>query len=144
MLDYIGAGLGVVHRESSPPFKVGDERGAKLGIVRQAGVVGGEAHQRSETETLFRRDPQAAMLGEHPVVATELLRVARRTTEHLTPPGDHVVEPPNRICPFGKEAQELTIVAASAIRWSFVQGAPKVARGPWRTSSASSARILAA
>src|ERR1017187_7611318 len=37
-----------------------------------------------------------------------------------------------------------TIVAASAIRWSLVQGGPSVARGPWSTSPARAPRILAA
>jgi hypothetical protein len=30
------------------------------------------------------------VLGEHPLVAAELIAVARRTTENLTPPGDHM------------------------------------------------------
>jgi hypothetical protein len=30
------------------------------------------------------------MLAEHPLVAAELVAVARRAAEHLTPPGDHV------------------------------------------------------
>ena len=40
--------------------------------------------------------------------------------------------------------QPARIVAASAVRWSFVQGGPIVARGPCRTSSARSASMLAA
>ena len=35
-------------------------------------------------------------------------------------------------------AQPATIAAASAVRWSFVQGGPNLARGPSRTSSARS------
>ena len=46
---------------------------------------------------------------------------------------------PTRMAP---SAQPATIVAASAIRWSFVQGGPIVARGPCRTSSARSASML--
>ena len=44
----------------------------------------------------------------------------------------------------GREVQPATIVAASAIRWSFVHGGPIVARGPSRTSSARSASKPAA
>jgi hypothetical protein len=40
--------------------------------------------------------------------------------------------------PVRQQLQPATIVAASAIRWSFVQGGPIVARGPCRTSSARS------
>ena len=43
-----------------------------------------------------------------------------------------------------RRGQPATIVAASAIRWSFVQGGPSVARGPCRTSSARSASMPAA
>ena len=42
------------------------------------------------------------------------------------------------------QGQPATIVAASAIRWSLVQGGPSVARGPCRTSSARSASTAAA
>jgi hypothetical protein len=45
---------------------------------------------------------------------------------------------------FAEQIQRPTIVAASAIRWSFVQGGPIVARGPCRTSSARSASMLTA
>ena len=43
-----------------------------------------------------------------------------------------------------RDAEPATIVAASAIRWSLAQGGPSVARGPCSTSSARSARMLAA
>lgn len=42
------------------------------------------------------------------------------------------------------ETQPATIVAARAIRWSFAQGGPSLARGPCSTSSARSARMLTA
>ena len=38
-------------------------------------------------------------------------------------------------------AQVTTMVAASAMRWSFDHGGPNVARGPWSTSSARSPRM---
>ena len=46
--------------------------------------------------------------------------------------------------PAGQRIQLATIVAASAIRWSFVQGGPILARGPCRASSARPASILTA
>ena len=42
------------------------------------------------------------------------------------------------------QIQPATIVAASAVRWSFVQGGPNVARGPCRISSARSPSMLTA
>ncbi len=42
------------------------------------------------------------------------------------------------------EIQPATIVAASAIRWSLVQGGPSVALAPWSTSLAWSPRMLTA
>jgi hypothetical protein len=46
--------------------------------------------------------------------------------------------------PVRQQSQPATMVAASAIRWSFVQGGPSVARGPCRTSSARSPSMLVA
>ena len=77
-------------RKAGPPLEVGNERGAELWVIRELSVVGGETHQRREAEPLLGRDREVVMLGEHPLVAAELVGVARRTSEDLTPPGDHV------------------------------------------------------
>ena len=77
-------------RDPRAPFEVGDERRAELGIRGQAGVVGREAHQRREAKTLLGCDREAAVLGEHALVAAELAAVAGRAAEHLDPPGGDV------------------------------------------------------
>src|SRR5215218_5645639 len=90
VLEDLGARLGVVNREPRSPLDVCDQRRAELGIVWQAGVVGGEAEQRREPKSLLGRDREPAVVGEHALVATELLGVARGTAEHLRPPGGDV------------------------------------------------------
>lgn len=52
VLDDLGIGLGVVLCDARAPLEVGDERGAKLGVVGQSGIVGGQAHQHGEAEAL--------------------------------------------------------------------------------------------
>jgi hypothetical protein len=83
VLDDLGAGLRVVLREPRSPLNVGNERRTKLRIVGETGVVGGEAHQRREAESLLRRDRQIVVLGKHSLVATELVGVERWSAEDL-------------------------------------------------------------
>ena len=79
----LGAGLGVVLCEPRSPLDIGDERRTELRILRETGVVGSEAHQGSEAESLLGRDRQVVVLGEHPLITTELVRVQSRTAEDL-------------------------------------------------------------
>jgi hypothetical protein len=59
--DRVGVGLRIVLRETSCPLDVGDERRTELRVVEKAGVVGGQAHQRSEAESLLGRDCQVVV-----------------------------------------------------------------------------------
>ena len=59
---------------------------SELRIVGQVSVVSGQAHGRGEAKPLLRRDPQVAVVGEHPRVAAELFGVVGRPAEHLRPP----------------------------------------------------------
>jgi hypothetical protein len=77
------AGLGVRQSQTSAPLQIGEQGRAELRVSRQAGVVGGEAHQRHEPESLLGRDAQAPMLAEHSPVTAELVGVAGRPAEHL-------------------------------------------------------------
>src|SRR5215204_3089585 len=71
-----GSWLGIVHREPTAPLGVRDERRAELRIVREARVVGGEAHQRHEAMPLLGLDREPSMVGEHILVAAQLIGVA--------------------------------------------------------------------
>jgi hypothetical protein len=47
------------------PFEVADERRAELGVGRQAGVVGCQAHQGGEPKALLSGDIQVAVARQH-------------------------------------------------------------------------------
>ena len=54
VLGNVRARLRVVHREARPPLQVRQERRAELRVLGEAGVVGGQAHQRNEPERAVR------------------------------------------------------------------------------------------
>jgi hypothetical protein len=89
-------------------------RRAELGVVGEAGVVGGEAEQRREPEPLLGGDREPAVMGEHALIATELLGVARGTAEHLRPPGGDV-RAVSLVHAVGEEARGEQIVALDAV-----------------------------
>ena len=91
MLGDLDPGLGIVHRQPGAPLEVSNERGAELRIAGQSRVVGGEAHKRGKPEPLLGRDPEAAVVSEHVLVAAEVVGVAARSTEDLAPPDGDVV-----------------------------------------------------
>ena len=91
MLEDLGARLRIGERKARAPFDVGDEGGAKLRVVRKPCIVGGETQQRREAEALIRGDPECAVVAQHALVPTELLRVPRGTAKHLAPPGGDVL-----------------------------------------------------
>ncbi len=70
---HLGFRLRVVLRQPGAPLEVADQRGPELRVVRQRGVVGGQAHQRREPEPLLGGDPQVPVMGEHPFVPAEPL-----------------------------------------------------------------------
>jgi hypothetical protein len=67
------------------PFQVADQCGLKLRVGRQVRVVGSEAHQRGEPESLVGSDAKVAVVGEHRRVAAEPLGVSGRAAKDLAP-----------------------------------------------------------
>ena len=73
-------------RQAGAPLEVADKRSAELRIIRQLGVVSGLTHRRSEAKALLRGDPEVSVMGEHPGIAAQSLRVVGRSAKHLGPP----------------------------------------------------------
>ena len=99
----------------------------QLTSIRQGDGDRVEVEARYEGRT--QRGEAYFRASERPMSSTPITTWRRRST----PSGASW----RRRC--SQRAQSATIVAASAIRWSFVQGGPIVARGPCRTASARSA-----
>jgi hypothetical protein len=91
LLGNIRAGLRIVHGQAGAPLQVTDERRAELGVARQFGVVGCQAHQRRESETLLGSDLEVAVMREHRGIAAEPAGVVGGAAEHLAPPGRDVL-----------------------------------------------------
>src|SRR5262249_42956705 len=111
--DDLGVWLGVSKRDARSPFEVRDQCRTKLGIVRHAGVVGGDTHQRCEAEPLLVSDSEIEMLVQHPLVAAEFLAVGGRSTEDLAPPGGDIMAMV-RVYTAGKEPRQ-QVVAFDAV-----------------------------
>ena len=86
VLDDVCIVLGVLERQAGAPLEVADKRSAELRIIRQLGVVSGLTHRRSEAKALLRGDPEVSVMGEHPGIAAQSLRVVGRSAKHLGPP----------------------------------------------------------
>ena len=102
-----------MERDPGSPFYVGDEGGAKLGVVRERRVVGREAEQRRETEPLLRGDPKPAVVSEHVLVSAQLLAVAGWAAEDFAPPGGHMC--PMLLVHAAREERRQQLVALDAI-----------------------------
>ena len=74
----------------------------------------------------------------------EVLRVAHGQPRAGQPKGEDLLRLHGSMAQRPPPSSPATTVAASAIRWSFVQGGPIVARGPSRISSARSTSLLTA
>ena len=75
--DDVGTRLRVLPSKPCPPLEVADKGGSELRILRQVGIIGGQAHQRREPEPLRRGDGQTAVVGEHALIATDLGVIGR-------------------------------------------------------------------
>ena len=144
------------HRDRRAWYRLGTSLTASLAIVVSGGAtvdldacfpqctasVRGDVGRDTRSSS-----PALAIVNPVKVPALELKRehrsfgasVGRRRAPAVGQP-----LPAPRGYPVRQQIQPATIVAASAIRWSFVQGGPIVARGPCRTSSARSASMLTA
>jgi hypothetical protein len=80
-----------MHGQPGPPLEIGNQRGAELGVVGQAGVVGGCTHERREAKPVLGRNTETAVLGQHVLVAAKLFGVPSWPAKDLAPPSDHVV-----------------------------------------------------
>jgi hypothetical protein len=90
MLDNDGVRLRVIEGEPCSPLEVGNEGRPKLGVLGHTGIIGRQAHQRCEPESLFLGDAELHVLVHHPLIAPKIARVARWTAEYLAPPCGHV------------------------------------------------------
>ena len=113
------------------PFGKCDECRTKLGIVRHAGIVGGEAHQRREPEPLLVGDPEPQMLVQHPLIAAELFGVCGRSAEHLAPPGGDIASMVRVYAAREEGRQQLVVFDAVVERVDHsVEGTASAARPP--------------
>ena len=115
MLDDDRVRLRVIEGEACSPLKVGNEGRAKLGVLGHTGIIGRQAHQRGEPESLFLGDAELHMLLHHPLIGPKIDRVARWIAEYLAPPCGHVPTVLFKDAT-GKERREQLVLLDSVIK----------------------------